>query len=277
MIKIGEMNILKIIREDAWGVYLDAGKEGEILLPNKHTNENRSLGDSIEVFVYLDSDDQITATTRKPLGQVNRFSFLKVAQVNPVGAFLDWGLPKDVLVPYDEQRVPMVEGNFYVVFIYLDEKTKRIVASSKIDRFLKSLNDAFVQSEKVNLLLHSHTDLGFKCIVNHSHWGVVYDKDIFQRLTIGQEISGYIKRIRDDGKIDLTLHPPGYAGIDGVAEKILNKLKAEGGFLPVTDKSAPRIIYGLFGVSKKAYKNAVGALYKRRLVSLNADGIRLTE
>jgi predicted RNA-binding protein (virulence factor B family) len=277
VIKLGDTNKLKIVRTQDNGFYLDAGESTEIFLPVSQADKSYAIDEWVEVFVYLDTRDRLTATTRTPLGQVNRFSFLKVVQVNEVGAFLYWGLPKDILVPYNEQKTPMREGASYLVYLYIDDKTGRIVASSKIDRFLKSLNDDFKDAQMVDLIVQSPTDLGYKCIVNHTHWGILHKADLFRTLFIGQKLTGYIKCIREDRKIDLCLNPSGYQGIDGIAEKILEKLKDNGGFLAVSDKSAPARIYNLFEVSKQAFKKAVGALYKKRLISLENDGIRLVE
>lgn len=274
---LGEMNKLQIVRTAAHGVFLNGGEAGELFLSTADVAASLAVDDWVEVFVYLDTDDQLAVTTRTPLGQVGRFSYLKVAAVNQVGAFLNWGLKKDVLAPFNEQKFPMVEGASYMVYICLDDRTGRIIASSKIDRFLKSLNEDFENGQQVDLLIESVTDLGYKCIVNHSHWGILYRNEIFQPLVIGQAIKGYIKTIREDLKIDLCLQPPGYERVDAVTDKILDRLKENGGFLAVTDKSAPADIYALFAASKQAFKKAVGALYKQRRIALEESGIRLLD
>jgi uncharacterized protein len=277
VVKLGETNKLQIIKEVDFGYFLDGEEEGEILLPKDQTQKTYEIDDWIDVFIYLDSEDRMIATTRKPLGCVNQFSFLKVAQVNPVGAFLDWGLSKDVLVPFHEQKKPMEEGKSYLVYIYLDTKSSRITGSSRFDRFLDYYNDDFEERQKVNILIQSQTDLGYKCIINHTHWGILYKNEVFQRLKIGQPLESYIKKIREDGRIDLCLQQPGYGKIDGIAEKIVAKLKSCDGFINVNDKSDPETISQVFGVSKKAYKKAIGALYKKRVIILEKGGVRLVD
>ena len=234
-------------------------------------------GDWTNVFVYLDSDDLPAVTTVRPRAQVGQCAYLRVAQVNRVGAFLDWGLPKELLAPHSEQKNPMAPGESHVVRVYLDDRTGRIVASSKLDRFLGAVNERFEVGQQVELLVHSSTDLGYKCVVHHTHWGVLYYGDVFQRLSRGNKRNGYIKNIREDGKIDLCLQPPGAQGIDDVSRRILAKLGDRGGFLAINDKTAPRDVYDLFGVSKKAFKKALGGLYKKQLVTLGDDGVRLVD
>ena len=206
---------------------------------------------------------------------VGEFALLKVAAVNPVGAFLDWGLQKDLLVPFSEQKQRMEEGKYYIVFIYLDDRTHRIVASSKLNKFLDKGPVKFQEGQGVELLICDRTELGYKAIINNSRRGVLYKNEVFQTLEKGQNITGFIKKVRDDGKIDLCLQKPGHEMIDGVSEKIIDELKAKGGFIPVTDKSSPEIIAGLFGISKKTYKKAIGALYKKRLIVIESNGIKL--
>jgi predicted RNA-binding protein (virulence factor B family) len=269
------MNDLVVCGKSPAGVLLDDGEGREILLPKVDCTGPCEHYERVTVFLYLDSEGDVKATMREPLGRVGRFSYLKVAQVNEVGAFLDWGLPKDVLAPYHEQKTPMVEGESYLVYIYLDDKTQRITASSKVDRFLKSLANNFSDGQAVEIVVESTTDLGFKCIVDQTHWGILYESDVHQPLTVGQRLDGFIKKVREDRKIDLCLRKPGYGAIDGVAGEIMAKLEAGGGFLAVTDKSPPEAISQMFGVSKKAFKKAIGALYKKRIIALEDDGIRL--
>ena len=277
MTKIGDMNRLEIMRTDERGYILDGGALGEIFLSSKQMATSYSAGDKVAVFVYLDSEDKPAATTRRPLARVGQFAHLEVVDVNPVGAFLDWGLPKHVLVPFDEQKVPMREGESHIVRLYLDSKTERIVATSKVDRFLKSENESFEPSEAVDLLVYASTDIGYKCIVNHSHWGILFYDDVFERLKIGQRIKGYIKQIREDSKINLCLNLPGYEGIEAFSEAIMETLRKEGGFIPLNDKSTPADIHARFGVSKQMFKRAVGALYKQRRITLEKEGIRSNE
>ena len=192
------------------------------------------------------------------------------------GAFLEWGLPKDLLVPFREQKQKMEAGKYYLVYIYLDEKSGRIVASSKLDKFINPHPPEYQEGQEVTLLIYQQTDIGYSAIINQAHWGLLYNSEVFQKISPGQKLSGYIAKVREDGKIDLTLHKPGYDKVEAVAENIIRRLIEEGGFIAVTDKSAPEKIYQLFGVSKKTYKMAVGALYKQKLIVLEKDGIRLS-
>jgi predicted RNA-binding protein (virulence factor B family) len=236
-----------------------------------------NIGDSLEVFIYYDSEDRILATTEKPHAMVGDFAYLKVIAVNSFGAFLDWGLPKDLLVPFSEQKPRMKEGRSYVVKIYLDDRRHRIVASAKIDKFIGKKPGRFREGQAVDLLVVCRTDLGYKAIINGSHWGLLYTNEVFESIQPGQSVKGYIKRVRDKDKIDLTLQKPGYRKVDPVSHKILITLNSRGGFIPVTDKSPPEQIYELFGVSKKTYKKAVGALYKKRLIKIVNNGIKLNK
>lgn len=275
MAEIGRLNELRVVKEVGFGVYLDGGDLGEILLPLRYVPEDCKVDDMLEVFIYLDSEDRIIATTEKPFAMVNDFALLKVVAVNSAGAFLDWGLPKDLLVPYSEQRPVMKEGESYVVRIYLDLNSNRLAASSKLDKFLHDEPGDLKPGQEVDLLICEQTDLGWKAIINNSHWGVLYDNEIFQPLNKGQKIKGFIKKIRDDKKIDLCLQKPGYEKVDDISEAIITALKEQGGFIPVTDKSSPEIIYKMFGISKKTYKKAIGAIYKKKVITIENDGIKL--
>ncbi|MDO8282017.1 MAG: S1-like domain-containing RNA-binding protein [Thermodesulfovibrionia bacterium] len=275
MAEIGRLNELRVVKEVGFGLYLDGGELGEILLPLRYVPEDCKVDDMLEVFIYLDSEDRIIATTEKPFAMVNDFALLKVVAVNSAGAFLDWGLPKDLLVPYSEQRPVMKEGESYVVRIYLDLNSNRLAASSKLDKFLNNEPGDLKPGQEVDLLICEQTDLGWKAIINNSYWGVLYDNEIFQPLNKGQKIKGFIKKIRDDKKIDLCLQKPGYEKVDDISETIITALKEQGGFIPVTDKSSPEIIYKLFGISKKTYKKAIGAIYKKKLITIENDGIKL--
>lgn len=275
MAEIGKLNELRVVKELDFGIYLDGGDLGEILMPKRYVPEGCKVDDMLEVFIYLDSEDRIIATTEKPYAMVDDFAILKVVAVNSAGAFLDWGLPKDLLVPFSEQRPVMKEGESYVVRIYLDLKTSRLAASSKLDKFLQNKPGSFQQGQEVELLLCDRTDLGWKAIVDNMSWGVLYENEIFQEVKKGQKIKGFIKKIRDDGKIDLCLQKPGYEKVDDISEMIITALKAQGGFIPVTDKSSPEIIQKLFGISKKTYKKAIGAIYKKKLITIEKDGIKL--
>lgn len=276
MAEIGKINHLTVIRELEFGVYFDGGELGKILLPRRQVDRHYENGEVVEVFIYRDSDDRLLATTRRPLAEVGEFAWLRAAAVTEFGAFLEWGLPKDLLVPFREQKQKMEAGKYYLVYIYLDEKSGRIVASSKLDKFINPHPPEYQEGQEVTLLIYQQTDIGYSAIINQAHWGLLYNSEVFQKISPGQKLSGYIAKVREDGKIDLTLHKPGYDKVEAVAENIIRRLIEEGGFIAVTDKSAPEKIYQLFGVSKKTYKMAVGALYKQKLIVIEKDGIRLS-
>ncbi len=275
MVEIGKFNNLRVVKFLDFGVYLDGDEMGEILLPIKQIPPDLDVDDIIEVFIYNDSEDRIIATTADPFAQVGDFALLKVVDVTKVGAFMDWGLVKDLLVPFREQKSDMQLGRSYIVRIYLDEKTNRIAASAKIDKFLSKEPPEYDLHQKVDLLIYSKTDLGYKAIVNNAHWGLLYDNEIFKTLKVGQQIQGYVKKIREDDKIDLYLNKSGYDQIDTIAKNILNIIEENEGFISITDKSEPQIIYDTFGISKKAFKKAVGQLYRNRLIIIEKDMIKL--
>jgi len=277
MTTIGKYNQLKVVKFTDFGIYLDGENFGEVLLPLRYVPENCKLDDILDVFIYRDSEDRIIATTEKPYACVGEFAYLKVVAVNTVGAFLDWGLLKDLLVPYREQKITLEEGRSYVVYVYLDEDSQRITASTKLDKFLDNQSTEFTEGEEVDLFICNQTDIGYKAIINGTHWGVLYENEVFQTLKRGQKIKGYIKKIREDKKIDLCLQKPGYEKVDELTEMILAKLKEKGGYIAVTDKSPSEVIYKLFGISKKSFKMTIGALYKKRIISMEGAGIRLIE
>jgi len=243
----------------------------------RYVPENCDIGDSLEVFIYFDSEDRLLATTEKPYAMVGEFAYLKVAEVNSYGAFLNWGLPKDLMVPFSEQKPRMKEGKSYIVRLYLDDRKNRIVASAKADKFMDNKPVWFHPGQQVDLMVYCKTDLGYKAIVNGSYWGVLYQNEIFRKLRVGHQITGYIKKITENDKIDLSLQKPGYIKVDPVSQNILSLLKTRDGFIPVTDKSPKEDIYDMFGVSKKTYKKAVGSLYKKRLILITKDGIKLNK
>jgi predicted RNA-binding protein (virulence factor B family) len=273
--EIGKLNKLRVVKEVDFGIYLDGDIHGEILMPKRYVPENCKPEDIIEAFVYMDSADRIIATTEKPYSMVDEFALLSVISVNQVGAFLDWGLMKDLLVPFSEQTVKMEEGKSYMVYIYLDNESRRIVASAKLDQFLDNTPPLFEAGEPVDLIVCSKTEIGYKAIVNNTWWGVIYGNEVFQHLNKGQHIKGYIKKVRDDDKIDLSLFKPHYAKVDDISSIIIERLEERGGFLEVTDKSSPETIYDVFGVSKKAYKMAIGKLFKEKVIMLEKNGIRI--
>ena len=254
---------------------LDDGDGGEILLPNREVPDAWTEGEPLEVFIYRDSEDRITATLRKPLATVGEFALLQVKDSTSIGAFLDWGLPKDLLVPFREQRIPMKPGHSYLVHVYLDRVSGRIVASAKLDKFLDSRR-FFNPGEKVNLMIWQQTDLGYKAIIEHECWGMIFHNDVFSSRF--SAVSSWKDLLRGSVLMDaliLCCSNPGYGKVPGIADQIMEKLKDAGGFLPLTNKTSPEEINALFSVSKKAYKQAVGALYRKRLIVVEDDGIRL--
>ena len=277
MTEIGKYNRLRVVKEVDFGLYLEGEPFGEILLPQKYVPQNCTIDDWIEVFIYLDSEDRIIATTQRPLAVVGECAMLRVVSATPVGAFLDWGLPKDLLVPFREQKEKMKQGQRCIVYVYLDEKSNRIAASSRLDKYLDKEKADFINGQEVNLLIAEETEIGYKAIVNNRHWGLLYKNMLFRPLVRGQRIKGFIDKIREDGKIDLTLHKPGYDKVNELAQKILALLKKEGGTLALTDKTPPETIYRLFGVSKKTYKKAVGALFKQKAIVINDNGLMLSK
>jgi len=274
MIQIGRTYNLRVVRDTEFGVYLDAENLEEILLPSKYAPDNLSVDDTVEVFLYLDSEDRPIATTQTPKAEVGEFAYLEVKDNTQVGAFLDWGLEKDVLVPFGEQHRPMIVGDSYIVFLYIDNQD-RIAATSKIDKIvLEDDQHDFRPQQTVDLIIGNSSELGFKAIVDHSHWGLLYRDEVDQRLSFGQSIQGYIKHIREDGKIDLSLKSSRQIR-DNYSQVIQDYLHDHNGFAPVHDKSPPAEIFDLFGMSKGQFKNAIGGLYKQRVITIEKDGIRL--
>ena len=274
MLNIGKINTLNVVKKQGPDVYLDNGTSAKVLLADKKLPDNCQVGDALDVFVYVDSEGHLAATTKMPLAQVDDIAWLKVVSLNYVGAFLDWGLPKDLLVPFSEQHHEMEVGKSYLVKVFLDDKN-RIAATTKIDRFIADESVDFEVGQKVSLIIADKTDLGFKAIVNNTHWGLLYQNELFQPLKRGQKLDGYIKQIREDGKIDLILNQPGYGKVLSLTDNILLKLKENNGTLMLSDKSPPEAIYAAFGVSKKVFKQAIGALYKKQLISIDKNGIKL--
>lgn len=282
MIQIGKTNVLRINRFVEFGLYLtDEITDGkrkdndeqvsEVLLPARYVPDNAAVGDELKVFVYTDSEDRPVATTDMPYAQVGEFTFLQVDAVNKVGAFLDWGLPKDLLVPYSEQKVKMRPGGIYLVYIYLDDATHRVVASARIERFLGNVLPQYKQGNKVKALIYEHSPIGYKVIVDNLHKGMIYDNEIYETLELQQTVTAYVKAIREDGKIDLTLTVPGTLNrIEAISARILKLCHEQA--MPLTDKSSPEDIKTLMHCSKKDFKKAVGALYREHKIALDADG-----
>jgi len=277
MSQIGRMNTLHVMREVDFGIYLDGEELGDILLPKREVPAGTKVDDMLEVFIYFDSTDTIIASTLKPKTMVGEFASLKVIDNNEMGAFLDWGLPKDLLVPFREQSHKLLDSRHYVVYTYLDIVSNRIAASTKLDKFLSDENPRFSAGEKVDLFIVNRTDLGYKAIIENGYWGLLFKDEVFQPLQQGQQLEGYIKNIREDGKIDLTLQEPGVQHMDAASQKILDLLKEHQGFLPFNDKTPPDVIYREFGLSKKVFKRSIGALYKKRLIKLEPRGIQLLD
>jgi len=274
MIQIGKVNTLKVVKQLGSQVYLGDGRSARVLLADKKLPAACRPGDALEVFVYVDAEGHLAATTQMPKAQVGEIAWLKVISVNYYGAFLDWGLPKDLLVPFGEQPYEMKAGQSYLVRIFLDDKN-RIAATAKLDNCVKEEANGFKAGQKVSLIIADKTDLGYKAVINHTHWGMLYHNELFRAVKKGQKMEGYIKQIRDDKKIDLTLHQPGYGKVESLTDRILAELKAHHGVLPLSDKSPPEAIHEAFGVSKKVYKQAIGALYKSKRILIDDNGIRL--
>lgn len=277
MAQIGQFNTLKVIKARDFGLFLDGGELGDILLPKRYVPEGASPGDSLDVFIYLDSEDYLIATTETPFARVGTFAPLRVKDVNRVGAFLDWGLSKDLLLPFNEQKKPLRKGDLVVVYVYLDETTERIAASAKLNKFIDRGAAPYSAGDEVQLLITDHTDIGYVALINNQFTGVVYDNDAYRELAYGEKLTGYIKNIRPDGKVNLVLQKPGYGKVEGIAGDILQRLKEEGGFMAINDKSSPKLIASLFGVSKKSFKMGLSALYRERIITIDESGIRLNE
>ncbi len=278
MIKVGQYNELKILRETSVGLYLGDDSGEDVLLPNKYKPEHFELEDQMEVFVYRDHEERKVATNLTPKILLNDFALLQVTDVTDVGAFMNWGLEKELMVPFNEQRQKMEAGRWYLVYMALDKKTDRLYASNKIDKILQNDVLTVKEGDEVELVVMQKTDLGFSVIIDNVHKGLIYENEIFTTLNIGDKLPGYIKRIREGNKIDVSLHPIGYENFnDSNSQRIYQKLRESKGFLEVTDQSSPVEIYTQFGISKKAFKKAIGALFKLRKITLEKTGIRLVD
>lgn len=274
-IELGKFNRLEVVKEVEFGMYLDGGEEGEILLPLRYVPEECKVGDKLNVFIYLDNEERLVATTLTPLVQVGQFACLEVAWVNQYGAFLDWGLMKDLFVPFREQKLKMQVGKKYVVHAHLDDESYRIVASAKVERYLSKERAAYQPGEEVEILIWQKTDLGFKAIIEHQYGGLLYESEIFRPLQAGMTLKAYVKQVREDGKIDLMLQKPGAGKVEDFAVTLLEYIREQGGTTSLNDKSPAEDIYAVFGVSKKTFKKAVGDLYKKQLVILEDNKIRI--
>lgn len=278
-LQIGRTCLLKVNRQVEFGFYLDGGEQyGEVLLPNGEIRPDIDvhIGEPLEVFLYLDTQERIVATTHMPLAQVGDFAYLEVAWVNNFGAFLHWGPLKDLFVPFREQKMKMMKGHSYIVHVHLDPETYRIMASAKVEHFLSQDFPPYRTGDQVELLIWQKTDLGLKAIVDGRYGGLLYDTQMFRTLRTGDRVKGYISQVRPDGKLDLSLQCPGQRGVEDFSAQLLRHLQMNGGQTPLGDKSPAEEIYALFGVSKKVFKKAVGDLYRQRLIEISDTGIRLT-
>ncbi|HLC83020.1 MAG TPA: S1-like domain-containing RNA-binding protein [Bacteroidia bacterium] len=274
--KVGEYNELEVVKELDFGIYFREG-DVEILMPTKWVPQGTKIGDTLNVFVFRDSDDRLIATTVKPFAIADTFAFLEAKQVNEIGAFMDWGMDKDLLVPFREQAQRMEAGKSYVVFVFLDEETDRLVGSTKLSRFIIREDIDVQEGDIVDLLIYSETDLGFNAIVNNLYTGLIYKNEIYEKIRVGDKMQGFVKRVREDEKIDLSLQKSGYELVDDVKWRILKLIKEEKGFLALNDNSTPEEIKAKLQISKKAFKKAIGALYRERLVKLTDKGVELIE
>ena len=278
MIKLGKYNELEIVRQVDFGVYLSDGEGVEILMPKRYVPVHAQVGDKVRSFVYQDSEARLIATTEQPYAQVGEFASLQVQSVNQVGAFADWGTSKELLIPHREQAKEMEEGHRYIVHIYIDDKSGRIVGSAKLDKFLDNVPATYERNQEVDVLVWKPTPLGYKVIIENTHTGMIYTNQIFQPVHVGQHLRAWVKEVREDEKIDLMLQPMGFRNvIDSAEAQVLRALHLRGGFLTLTDKSDPAEIAEVLQMSKKNFKKAVGALYKQQRITLEDNGIRLTD
>ncbi len=277
MVQIGKINILSIKDIQPGRILLEGGELGDILLKPPRNPRKYKIGDEVGVFIYVDNNQHLIATVQKPYSIVGEFAKLTVVATSSAGAFLGWGLDDDLFVPKSEQQNNMRVGNSYVVYTFHSKKSNRVTASSKLDKYLDQQPTQYTEGEEVDLLVYAESDLGYNAVVNNSHVGMIYKNEIFQKVSIGQQLTGYIKKIREDLKIDLRLQKSGIQSVDDIAQTILNTINDCGGMVAVTDKSPAEDIYKLFGVSKKVFKKAIGALYKQKRITLGTDGIKLNE
>jgi len=271
------MNSLQVVKHTDFGLYLDGGADGEILLPKRYIPKDTpsEVEDWLNVFIYLDSDDKLIATTETPKVQVGQFASLKVVDINRVGLFLDWGLPKDLLLPHSEEKRPLQVGDYCVVYVFVDKRSKRITATARLDRYLDTVPATYTVGQEVDLLVVESTDMGFKAIINGKHWGLIHKNELFKFVRSGMQEKGFIKEVRADGKISLSLQAVGQEAASSLGEQILAKLREHDGVLPLNDKSSPEAISALFRVSKGNFKKAIGGLYKQGRIVIHDDHIEL--
>ncbi|WP_340198777.1 S1 RNA-binding domain-containing protein [Ascidiimonas sp. W6] len=275
MIEIGQYNTLEILRDTDPGLFLGDDEDNDVLLPNKYVPKDFEIGSKITVFCYLDHMERLVATTLKPAVMKNSFALLKAIEVNEIGAFMDWGLEKHLFVPFREQAARMIAGKWYLIYCYVDEKTNRLVGSSKTDRFIDNDSLSIEKYEEVEIIVSRHTDLGAEVIINNKHKGLIYKDELFEPVHLGQRLKGIVKKIREDNKVDITLRQIGYKNIEPNSQRILEALKMSDGFIALHDKSDPNEIRRHLKMSKKDFKKAIGSLYKERLIDILPDGIRV--
>ncbi|PNQ53640.1 GntR family transcriptional regulator [Vibrio agarivorans] len=274
--KIGQINSLEVIKKADFGMFLDAEDYGSVLLPNKYVPEGLEIGEQIDVFLYFDSESQLTATTETPIAQVGEWGLMKIEGINKTGAFVSWGIKeKDLLIPFSEQRTRFSAGQTILVYVYTDKASGRIVGTTKFNKWLDKTPSTYDVNQQVELIIAERSQLGYKAIINGQHWGMIFPSDVFGKLFIGKKLKGYIKQVREDGKIDLALQKVGVAKMDDLSNKILDELQKKGGFLPLNDKSSPEAIFEVFRTSKGTYKKTIGGLYKSGKIVIEANGIRL--
>ena len=275
MIKLGEYNTLTILRDTDPGLYLGDDEENVVLLPHKYKPDSFNIGDELRVYVYLDNEERPIATTLEPFVLLNGFGYLHCSDVNDYGAFMDWGLEKQLFVPFKEQARPMKQGNWYIVYLYLDEQSNRLVGSSKTNKYLSNDEVNLESFQEVSILVTHLTEKGANVIIEGKHKGLIYLEDIFEDIRTGDQLKAYVKKIRPDNKIDIVLQAPGYRSIEPNANFVLEELKAAGGFLPLHDKTDPDLIKNEMGMSKKSFKKAIGTLYREKQILIKEDGIEL--
>jgi predicted RNA-binding protein (virulence factor B family) len=275
MLQLGTQQQLRIARETDFGLFLENEQGDEVLLPNAYVPSSYEIGDNIKVFLYLDNEERPTATTQEPYITLDNFAWLECREVNNYGAFMDWGLVKQLFVPFREQARPMVSGRWYIVRLYLDEKTNRLVGSSRTNRFLDNKELTVEKFDKVHILVSHITDKGANVIVNNRHKGLIHNEDLFEELRTGDRLEAYVRKVRHDNKLDIVLHSPGFRSIEPNAQYVFEELQNAGGFLPLHDKSSPEEIRDQLGISKKSFKKAIGSLYKDQKINIREDGIEL--
>ena len=273
MIEIGKYNNLTVAREVDFGFYLTDGEGNDVLIPRRYVPDNLAVGDELRVFVYTDGEDRPIATTETPYATVGEFAYLQVRDVNATGAFLDWGLPKDLLVPYSNQKLKMRQGGIYLVYVYLDTMTQRVAASAKIEKYIGNAYPDYKHGQEVEALVVEHSPIGYRVIVDNRHWGMIYDNELFRALEIQETVHAYVKSVREDGKIDLTLSDKAKKRVGSLSDRILEAIDEAGGELAISDSSTPEVIKAAFSCSKKDFKKAIGHLYKEKKILLGEDKI----